>query len=98
MVFLMLHCINFFSHQPFLPTLRLAMTALLQGGKMHSNIGEQNGHVKLNPAKVAEIRQDVLSGTRQVDVALKYGISQQQVSRIYSAQSWSHIPFPKEKI
>lgn len=61
----------------------------------NARVGEKNGHAKLSPAEVAEIREEVLQGVRQADVALKYGVSQQQVSRIYSAQSWSHIPFPK---
>ena len=61
--------------------------------EMHYNarVGEKNGHAKLSLAKVVEIRQEVLQGIRQADVALKYGISQQQVSRIYSTQSWSHL-------
>ncbi|MDE2098681.1 MAG: HNH endonuclease [Patescibacteria group bacterium] len=51
--------------------------------------GEQHWNAKLNPKKVLEIREACARGAAQTEVALKFGISQQTVSKIAGRKRWS---------
>lgn len=52
------------------------------------NVGESNPQVKLNPAKVAEIREMRARGVPERTVAKRYDISRSQVGRIYRGERW----------
>ena len=43
---------------------------------------------KIDGGIAGEIRQEYLEGVRQVDLAEKYGVSQQMVSRIVRGEAW----------
>lgn|SRR3954467_3819308 len=59
--------------------------------KGRSLYGERNGASKLTERDVAEIRAMYAAGTRQIKIALAYGITQFSVSRIVRRQRWNHI-------
>jgi len=52
--------------------------------------GSHNPNVRLTPDQVARIRQRVHNGEKQRAVALDFGVSQTQVSRIIVGLSWAH--------
>lgn len=53
------------------------------------NSGENHGMSKLTRADIAELRSRWrLSSVRQSQLAIEFGISQQQVSKIVRGQSW----------
>ena len=51
--------------------------------------GEQNGSAKLTAADVLTIRAAV--GMTQQHLCLKYGVSQNQISRILRGKNWTHL-------
>lgn len=53
--------------------------------------GEGHRLAKLSASDVVEIRQLVAAGARQRDVAQKYGVTQSQVSRIWTGRYWSTL-------
>mgnify|MGYP001615716377 FL=1 len=54
--------------------------------------GEKNHKAKLNPEKVREIRSLYASGKYlQVEIALMYGVGQDQISSIVLRKSWAHV-------
>lgn len=54
--------------------------------------GELNGQAKLNSAKVLKIRELCASGKySQQQIADKFGIAQNHVSKIHLRQMWGHI-------
>jgi hypothetical protein len=55
------------------------------------NDGAKNGRAKLNEEQVAEIRELLSQGARQVDVAAQFGVGQAQVSRIARRESWPKV-------
>jgi len=55
---------------------------------MGHNAGIRNPRARLTPRSVAEIRADAASGMSQADIARKYGVGQQHVSRILCGKRW----------
>lgn len=55
------------------------------------NSGTRNGGSKLTADQVLAIRAAVVGGQVQRAVSIKYGISNQQVSRIITRKKWSHL-------
>lgn len=54
--------------------------------------GEQNGSSKLSVNQVRAIRKRYESGSvSQAKLAVQYGISQHQISRIVRRQNWQHV-------
>jgi hypothetical protein len=53
--------------------------------------GRLNGRSRLTERDVIEIRQYVILGERQVDIARRFGVHQTQVSRIVLHKAWSHV-------
>lgn len=53
--------------------------------------GERNGAVKLTTSDVRMIREMADEGITQSSIAVGFGISFQQVSRIVNRQRWAHI-------
>lgn len=63
-----------------------------KSNKMHSrNLGRPNKVLKLTDEKVREIRRLYREGMYQRDIAIKYGITQGNVSSIIRGATWSHI-------
>lgn len=56
--------------------------------KLRQAHGAKNGHAKLKPEQVLEIRTAI--GT-QKEIAARYAISQSIVSQIRSGQIWKHV-------
>jgi hypothetical protein len=56
--------------------------------------GEDNGFAKLNEATVLLIRQRLLSGAKQRDVAKEFGISKGSVYYIAKNIYWKHVESP----
>ena len=53
--------------------------------------GERNNKAKLCADDVRAIREEYSRGTRQKDLAAKYGIAQTGISSIVRRKTWSHI-------
>lgn len=55
--------------------------------------GERNGHAVLSTDQVVELRRLYATGRyRQVDLASRFGIKQQTLSKIVRGLLWSHLP------
>lgn len=65
----------------------------LRDRKRHGwdNSGENNAAAKLTNAQVLELRQARSAGSRLKDLAKKYGISFQSVSRVARGDGWKEI-------
>lgn len=53
--------------------------------------GEKNGFAKLTTAQVVEMRRDFEAGAKLVDLAVKFGVSRPNVSRIVNRSRWKHV-------
>lgn len=51
--------------------------------------GSRNGRAKLTEKQISDIRN---SGERQIDCAVRYGVSQSLVSLIRRNEAWRHVP------
>lgn len=60
----------------------VADRAARRRGREHRQAGEANRNVKLSDEAVAAVRAAVTAGETQTAVALRFGVSQPQVSRI----------------
>ena len=49
----------------------------------------------LTPEKVLRIKEDLVRGVLQTEVAARHGVSQSQVSRIASNRAWRSVPWPE---
>lgn len=56
-----------------------------------SGLGASNSQAKLTVQKVVRIRLAAQGGVPQDFIAQKFGISQQQVSKIATRQRWAHV-------
>lgn len=59
--------------------------------KDRSTFGERNNTTWLTEDQVRQIRQLMASGTKQRDIAAKYGIGQQTVSAIATGRTWRRV-------
>lgn len=57
-------------------------------GKLRQAHGQKNGHAKLKPEQVREIRAAI--GTHR-EIAARYGVTQSLVSMIRSGRIWKHV-------
>ncbi|MBU9163583.1 hypothetical protein [Burkholderia multivorans] len=62
-----------------------------RGGKCPGNAGERSAHAKLTTAAVVEIRSLFAGGARQRVLAQRFGVSEDQISRIVRRVSWAHV-------
>lgn len=62
-----------------------------ENGLLDPPIGERSGSAKLSSAEISEIRRLAKSGVRQVDLAKRYGVTQSNISRIASCDTWGHL-------
>jgi len=53
--------------------------------------GEKNGNVKLIEADIPQIRQMLQNGVYHKIIAELFGVSSQQISKINTGKTWSHI-------
>jgi len=53
--------------------------------------GERQGCAKLTEIDVQEILRLLSSGTRQVDLAKRFGVSQPAISHIKTGENWKHV-------
>ena len=53
--------------------------------------GERNWCTKLKETDIPKIRQLYLSGTKQADLALQFGVSQGAISGVVNKTTWKHI-------
>lgn len=53
--------------------------------------GEENTRALLTAEDVAAIRTLYASGSRQTELARRYGVAQTQISRIVRREQWSHV-------
>lgn len=53
--------------------------------------GDKNAASKLKPRDIADIKALLASGTYQKEIALRYGICQQNVSMIKHGRTWAHL-------
>lgn len=54
-------------------------------------LGQKSGRAKLNEQQALAIRELVASGERQSVLARRYGVGQDQISRIASGKRWAHL-------
>lgn len=54
-------------------------------------VGEQRWNARLNAELVIQIRQLVDSGSRQCEVAARFGITKQMVYEVVHRRNWRHI-------
>ena len=59
--------------------------------KKRNNYGERCGSAKLSEPDVRAIRELVSSGHRQSDLAKRFGVSHQQISRVSLGRAWKHL-------
>lgn len=64
---------------------------------LSDNKGEKNGRAKFTVDQVIEIKKLFSEGMWVAAISRKVGITPMTVSDITRGNSWSHIPFPKEK-
>lgn len=62
-----------------------------RGGKCPGNAGERSAHAKLTTAAIVEIRRLFAEGKRQRVLAQRFGVSEDQISRIVRRVSWAHL-------
>lgn len=55
-------------------------------------IGERHGRAKLTDELVIKMRQRRTAGETQAALALAYGVTQANVSRIIRRETWTHVP------
>lgn len=53
--------------------------------------GSRNGHAKLSEKDVLDIRQRNANGESQRALAVAYGVSQPQISRLITGTRWGHL-------
>ncbi len=53
--------------------------------------GQRNGHAKLTPEKIEEIRRKRQEGKPIAEVALEYGVSKATVSNVTKGTRWQHL-------
>lgn len=53
--------------------------------------GERQHSAKLTAADVADIRRENHNGIRQVDLAVRFGVSQGTISAAVRRQTWAHV-------
>ena len=51
--------------------------------------------VVLTPETVLRIKEDLVRGVRQTEVAARHGVSQSQISRIAGNRAWRSVPWPE---
>jgi len=66
-------------------------------GLANPRLGEDNIHSKLDNSSAEEIKQDILSGMRYVDIAEKHNISPATVSTINTGKRWGTEKIKLEK-
>jgi hypothetical protein len=54
-------------------------------------IGSANGRANLNEHQVAQIKVNLLSGKKMIDLALHYGVSYSAISHIKTGRTWGHV-------
>lgn len=57
----------------------------------HGLLGEEHHQAKLTADNVREIRASYLVAETQAELAKRFGVHQNQISRIVNRQSWRHI-------
>jgi hypothetical protein len=53
--------------------------------------GERNGSAKLSEAQVQRMRSEWDSGATQVELSIRYGVTQATVSNIVNFKTWKHL-------
>lgn len=54
--------------------------------------GIRNGHAKLNPDSVREIRRRIKEGgVSQTQLAREYDVAKSQISMVVNRKTWSHV-------
>lgn len=56
-----------------------------------TRVGEKNPHAKLSDEDVRRIREALLFGARQVDLARAWGISKSSMLAIKDGRTWRHV-------
>lgn len=62
-----------------------------KNGLCQAQRGEKNGESKLTEKEVLQMIQDFKSGLNKSQLEKKYKISQRQIGRILSGESWNHL-------
>lgn len=60
-------------------------------GRTWHPTGDRNGRARLVYAQVTEIRHARDAGISQGEIAIRFGISQQQVSKIVAGKRWNNV-------
>ena len=60
-------------------------------GRLRPCVGERHGRSKLSSEQARTIVAMVAAGNKQGQVAGRFGVSQQQISRIVRRQRWKHL-------
>lgn len=63
----------------------------LARGERAARRGEQHGCAKLTDAAVREIRSAYAAGTKQEQLAQRFGVRQQTISRVVTKKGWPHV-------
>jgi len=63
----------------------------VQAGLLKPHLGERNGAAKLTSEQILEIRQAASLGSKQTEIARRFGVSQVLVSKIVRKEIWSHV-------
>jgi hypothetical protein len=58
----------------------------------HENRGERNGHARLSPEDVLEIRRRASTGETQSKLAQDFDVSKAAVNLIVLRKNWKHLP------
>lgn len=56
-----------------------------------SNRGSRNGHAKLTPVAVRQIRAHRSAGHKLRDLGLQYGVSKETICGITKGRTWTHV-------
>lgn len=62
---------------------------MVRAGRQNCGRGEAHGSAKLTEAQISDIRSRV--GQTQQEIADEFGVSQQQISKIWRGERWNHI-------
>lgn len=62
-----------------------------QKGKARKTFGEKHGYSKLTEKDVIEIKEMLLKGEFQKEIAKKFNVSRTNITSINNGHTWSHI-------
>lgn len=61
-------------------------------------VGEKNGNAKLTKEDVLKIRRMIEDGERNQEIAARFGVTHQMISKIRNGHFWKHVGIEKGEI